>query len=132
MLINCILKWLRQEDACLVSREPDGYLTEMRVLCPVVHVISVDEMSAGILRVKWRGWGCRRGVLLIENDGMVFFGYTVAGNGTPAYMFPISTTSSLYTSILFSELPYVGVTPDVGVTPESSTAVIGEMIESYW
>lgn len=107
----------------MVSEEPDGYLTEMRVLCPGVHVTSVDEMSAGILKVKWRGWGCRRGVLLIENDGAVFFGYTIAGNGTPAFMFPISTTSSLYTEILLSEFHRMGA------TPVSASAVVHEMIE---
>ena len=100
MIMEHILTWLGKESACLVNDEPNRDLEEGRNQVSFIRISSVEKLSDDTVQIEWRGWGQRRGVCFIGDGDGIYLGYSPAGNGTGAVMFPIPPTSSYYKDLL--------------------------------
>jgi hypothetical protein len=100
MIMEHILTWLGKESACLVNDEPNRDLEEGRNQVSFIRISSVEKLSDDTIQIEWRGWGQRRGVCFIGDGDGIYLGYSPAGNGTGAVMFPIPPTSSYYKDLL--------------------------------
>ena len=100
MIMEHILTWLGKESACLVNDEPNRNLEEGRNQVSFIRISSVEKLSDDTIQIEWRGWGQRRGVCFIGDGDGIYLGYSPAGNGTGAVMFPIPPTSSYYKDLL--------------------------------
>jgi len=49
----------------------------------------ITRFSKDIIEIRWRGLSVRRGVMYVTRSGGNWIGFTTAGNGTPAYIFPV-------------------------------------------
>lgn len=91
--------WAEQEDARICRTEEDLNTVDQFVDTEEgVWVTSKIDKSilCSALQMNWRGLGVRRGVLFMEqghpsspNRYGWWIGFTTAGNGTPAYIFPV-------------------------------------------
>lgn len=106
-LKNSIKQFVEDEDADFVSETPewlnDGYLEQND---EHVYLRGITSGYGDRLKISFSGFGFRRGVLLMNSMYLDFphpeedlssnwyFGFTVAGNGTPAYIFPVNDNVS--------------------------------------
>lgn len=103
MIMEHILTWLGKESACLVNDEPNKDLEEGRKFDSFVRISSVEKLHDDTIQIEWRGWGQRRGVCFVaygHHTSGIYLGYSPAGNGTGAVMFPIPLTSPYYAELL--------------------------------
>lgn len=106
-LSNALKNWCDDEDASYIKflgPEEENNLSYdegIFIRAKIYH-------SSNFIEIRWRGLGIRRGVMYMDgvychpvdfSSEQVFFnnwllGFTTAGNGTPAYMFPINNPAS--------------------------------------
>jgi len=97
-LNDAVLHWAKEEDAQILQQrdEESAFLLD-GLADEGIHAESIMRMWHGITRIAWRGCRVRRGVffmghgtphLMFENAWWI--GYTTAGNGTPAFIFPVN------------------------------------------
>jgi hypothetical protein len=62
----------------------------------------ITKFSKDIIEIRWRGLSVRRGVMYVTRSGGNWIGFTTAGNGTPAYIFPVNDifAETIYWEIL--------------------------------
>jgi hypothetical protein len=62
----------------------------------------ITRFSKDIIEIRWRGLSVRRGVMYVTRSGGNWIGFTTAGNGTPAYIFPVNDifAETIYWEIL--------------------------------
>ena len=62
----------------------------------------ITRFSKDIIEIRWRGLSVRRGVMYVTRSDGNWIGFTTAGNGTPAYIFPVNDIMSetIYWEIL--------------------------------
>jgi len=62
----------------------------------------ISKFGKDIIEIRWRGLSVRRGVMYITRSEGNWIGFTTAGNGTPAYIFPVNDifAESIYWEIL--------------------------------
>lgn len=62
----------------------------------------ITRFSRDIIEIRWRGLSVRRGVMYVTRSGGNWIGFTTAGNGTPAYIFPVNDifAETIYWEIL--------------------------------
>lgn len=106
-LTNVAKRWCDDEDGKYIkflgSQEENNldYDEGIFIQAKIYH-------SSNFIEIRWRGLGIRRGVLYMDgvychpvdfSSEQDYFnnwllGFTSAGNGTPAYMFPVNNKSS--------------------------------------
>jgi hypothetical protein len=66
----------------------------------------ITRFSKDIIEIRWRGLSVRRGVMYVTRSDGNWIGFTTAGNGTPAYIFPVNDIMSetIYWEILSGTL----------------------------
>lgn len=66
----------------------------------------ITRFSKDIIEIRWRGLSVRRGVMYVTRSGGNWIGFTTAGNGTPAYIFPVNDifAETIYWEILSKTL----------------------------
>ena len=66
----------------------------------------ITRFSTDIIEIRWRGLSVRRGVMYITRSEGNWIGFTTAGNGTPAYIFPVNDifAETIYWEILSKTL----------------------------
>ena len=96
-----IQQFIEDEDAELVSGAPLWIQKDIEDHSEEVMIRSKTSGYGNRIRISFSGLGFRRGVLLMEEmlpdfpkqkDGSSnwYIGFTVAGNGTPAFIFPVN------------------------------------------
>jgi hypothetical protein len=62
----------------------------------------ITKFSKDIIEIRWRGFSVRRGVMYVTRSEGNWIGFTTAGNGTPAYIFPVNDifAETIYWEIL--------------------------------
>lgn len=62
----------------------------------------ITKFSKDIIEIRWRGLSVRRGVMYVTRSEGNWIGFTTAGNGTPAYIFPVNDifAETIYWEIL--------------------------------
>jgi hypothetical protein len=62
----------------------------------------VTRFTKDIIEIRWRGFSVRRGVMYVTRSEGNWIGFTTAGNGTPAYIFPVNDifAETIYWEIL--------------------------------
>ena len=62
----------------------------------------ITRFSRDIIEIRWRGLSVRRGVMYVTRSEGNWIGFTTAGNGTPAYIFPVNDifAETIYWEIL--------------------------------
>lgn len=62
----------------------------------------ITRFSRDIIEIRWRGLSVRRGVMYVTRSDGNWIGFTTAGNGTPAYIFPVDNilSETIYWEIL--------------------------------
>ena len=94
-------EFIEDEDAELVSGAPLWIQADIEDHSEAVMIRSKTSGYGNRIRISFSGLGFRRGVLLMEEmlpdfpkqkDGSSnwYIGFTVAGNGTPAFIFPVN------------------------------------------
>jgi hypothetical protein len=104
-LKELINQYCKDEDAVLIET-----LTEdiANLLCDPeeYHLDAWNEritrFSTDIIEIRWRGLSVRRGVMYVTRSEGNWIGFTTAGNGTPAYIFPVNDifAETIYWEIL--------------------------------
>ena len=66
----------------------------------------ITRFSTDIIEIRWRGLSVRRGVMYVTRSEGNWIGFTTAGNGTPAYIFPVNDifAETIYWEILSKTL----------------------------
>jgi hypothetical protein len=67
-----------------------------------VSIERITKFSKNIIEIRWRGFSVRRGVMYVTQSEGNWIGFTTAGNGTPAYIFPVNDifAETIYWEIL--------------------------------
>jgi len=100
-------QWCDEEDGLFIDNLSDkeeqnlDYDEGVFIRAKIYH-------SPTFIEIRWRGFGIRRGVMFMDsiychpielkpetakiNNWLI--GFTAAGNGTPAYMFPVNNEAS--------------------------------------
>lgn len=62
----------------------------------------ITKFGKDIIEIRWRGLSVRRGVMYVTRSDGNWIGFTTAGNGTPAYIFPVNDifAETIYWEIL--------------------------------
>ena len=62
----------------------------------------ISKFGKDIIEIRWRGLSVRRGVVYVTRSEGNWIGFTTAGNGTPAYIFPVNDifAEAIYWEIL--------------------------------
>jgi len=62
----------------------------------------ISKFGRDIIEIRWKGLSVRRGVMYVTHSDGNWIGFTVAGNGTPAYIFPVNDifAEAIYWEIL--------------------------------
>jgi len=62
----------------------------------------ITKFGKDIIEIRWRGLSVRRGVMYVTRSEGNWIGFTTAGNGTPAYIFPVNDifAETIYWEIL--------------------------------
>ncbi len=62
----------------------------------------ITRFGKDIIEIRWRGLSVRRGVVYVTRSEGNWIGFTTAGNGTPAYIFPVNDifAETIYWEIL--------------------------------
>lgn len=62
----------------------------------------ITKFGKDIIEIRWRGLSVRRGVMYVTRSDGNWIGFTTAGNGTPAYIFPVNNifAETIYWEIL--------------------------------
>ena len=104
-LKELINHYCEDEDAVIIET-----LTEdiANLLCdPNVDDLNVwneriTRFSKDIIEIRWKGLSVRRGVMYVTRSSGNWIGFTTAGNGTPAYIFPVNDifAETIYWEIL--------------------------------
>ena len=104
-LKELINHYCEDEDAVIIET-----LTEdiANLLCdPNVDDLNVwneriTRFSKDIIEIRWKGLSVRRGVMYVTRSEGNWIGFTTAGNGTPAYIFPVNDifAETIYWEIL--------------------------------
>lgn len=91
--------WAEQEDALICRTDEDlNKIDQFIDLEESVWIASKVDKSilCSAIQLNWRGFGVRRGTMFMEqghpshpNRYGWWIGFTTAGNGTPAYIFPV-------------------------------------------
>lgn len=100
-LRGCINRFIEDEDAELVSNAPSWVQESIEQYDDDVMIRSKSSGYGSRIKISFSGLGFRRGVLLMDammpdypkqEDGSSnwYIGFTVAGNGTPAFIFPVN------------------------------------------
>ncbi len=107
-LKNSIKQFIEDEDALFDSETPELLNRDYLNDCDeYIHIRNVTSGYGDRFRIAFSGFGFRRGVLLMNDiylDSKVeedltsnwYFGFTIAGNGTPAHIFPVADEISRY------------------------------------
>lgn len=112
ILQNVINQWCIDEDAIVLEKiTPEIsqllYADDLEEECENTTIEKIARISNNLIEIRWRGLGVRRGVMFLSNEPKkTHIGFTTAGNGTPAYIFPNNNwiTETLYWEILSKTL----------------------------
>lgn len=109
-LLSAVKQWAIDEDAHTYDKATSTFYSLLD-LEEGVWITSKVRLLHGVSKITWRGLGVRRGIVLMghplpnwpfENNWYV--GFTTAGNGTPAGIFPVNNDLSYnVASIILSE-----------------------------
>jgi len=96
-LLSMVKEWAKDEDAHFYSSSAEVKENEWLDLDEGIWVTSKNRYMYGVNKVSWRGLGVRRGVLIMGGSfpewptaNNWYIGFTTAGNGTPAGIFPVN------------------------------------------
>jgi hypothetical protein len=100
-LNSSIKQFVEDEDAILVENAPSWTADNFEDDDFEIVIRSKSSAYGNRIRISFSAYGFRRGVLLMEDmlpdfpkqeSGLSnwYLGFTVAGNGTPAYIFPVN------------------------------------------
>lgn len=108
-MTELINQYCNDEDAVLIET-----LTEdiANLLCDPEEYHSdawnerITKFGTDIVEIRWRGLSVRRGVMYVTRSEGNWIGFTTAGNGTPAYIFPVNDifAETIYWEILSKTL----------------------------
>lgn len=99
-LLAAVNQWAKDEDAHIYkSATPTIY--SLLDLEEGIWITSKIRLMHGVNKIEWRGLGVRRGVLFMgqpipnwPSKDNWYVGFTTAGNGTPAGIFPVNNDLS--------------------------------------
>lgn len=100
-LEGCIKRFIEDEDAELIDAAPSWIYEYLNDDDFYVELRSKSSGFGNRIKISFSAYGFRRGVLLMDEmlpdfpkqeSGLSnwYLGFTVAGNGTPAFIFPVN------------------------------------------